>query len=310
MTLVLLASLAAMIAAVMLLAWSLTVTLRPGEKLLRSLEAFEMVRRGAVPVTERSLRERARLVARKQCGILGKALMLPNSEVRLTKQLAFAGNPLDWPIERVIAAKGGAALVGLVLGPFFGNAVGAGSGAVLGLILGPVAGFLLPNLLVYNAGQKHQHRLQATLTDVLDTMVISVEAGLGFDAALAQVAANGRGPFVREIVRVLQELQLGRSRSEALRALAARTTVVEIHTFVRAVVQASDRGIPIAGVLREQAHEMRLQRRQRAEEAAQKVPVKILIPVIFCLFPALFMVVMGPAVVNLSHVFGGSFGTG
>ncbi|MFG1926776.1 type II secretion system F family protein [Cryptosporangium sp. NPDC048952] len=302
MTFVLLASLAAVMAAVMVMAWSLTVTLRPGEKLLRSLEAFEMVRRGAVPVAQRSLLERFRIVARKQCGILGKALMLPNSEARLVKQLSFAGNPLDWPMDRVIAAKGAVAIVGLFLGPFFGNAFGGGSGAVLGLILGPIGGFLLPNLLVYNAGTKHQANLQNTLTDVLDTMVISVEAGLGFDAALAQVAANGRGPFVREIVRVLQELQLGRSRSEALRAMAARTTVVEIHTFVRAVVQATDRGIPIAGVLREQAHEMRLQRRQRAEEAAQKVPVKILLPVIFCLFPALFMIVMGPAVVRIANI--------
>ncbi|GAA0231185.1 type II secretion system F family protein [Cryptosporangium japonicum] len=302
MTFVLLVSLLAVMAAVMVMAWSLTVTLRPGEKLLRSLEAFEMVRRGAVPVAQRSLTERVRIVARRQCGILGRALMLPNSEVRLSKQLSFAGNPPDWPMDRVIAAKGGVAIVGLFLGPFFGNAFGGGSGAVLGLILGPIGGFLLPNLLVYNAGTKHQANLQNTLTDVLDTMVISVEAGLGFDAALAQVAANGRGPFVREIVRVLQELQLGRSRSEALRAMAARTTVVEIHTFVRAVVQATDRGIPIAGVLREQAHEMRLQRRQRAEEAAQKVPVKILLPVIFCLFPALFMVVMGPAVVRIANI--------
>ncbi|WP_051571592.1 type II secretion system F family protein [Cryptosporangium arvum] len=302
MTFVLLVSLAAVMAAVMVMAWSLTVTLRPGEKLLRSLEAFEMVRRGAVPVAQRSLAERIRIVARRQCGILGKALMLPNSEARLSKQLSYAGNPLDWPMDRVIAAKGAVAIVGLFLGPFFGNAFGGGSGAVLGLILGPIGGFLLPNLLVYNAGTKHQANLQNTLTDVLDTMVISVEAGLGFDAALAQVAANGRGPFVREIVRVLQELQLGRSRSEALRAMAARTTVVEIHTFVRAVVQATDRGIPIAGVLREQAHEMRLQRRQRAEEAAQKVPVKILLPVIFCLFPALFMVVMGPAVVRIANI--------
>lgn len=193
MTFVLLVSLAAVMAAVMVMAWSLTVTLRPGEKLLRSLEAFEMVRRGAVPVAQRSLAERIRIVARRQCGILGKALMLPNSEARLSKQLSYAGNPLDWPMDRVIAAKGAVAIVGLFLGPFFGNAFGGGSGAVLGLILGPIGGFLLPNLLVYNAGTKHQANLQNTLTDVLDTMVISVEAGLGFDAALAQVAANGRG---------------------------------------------------------------------------------------------------------------------
>ncbi|MFI5958218.1 type II secretion system F family protein [Cryptosporangium sp. NPDC051539] len=303
MAFVLVLSLLAVLGAVMLMAWSLTVTLRPGEKLLRSLEAFEMVRRGAVPVGQRSLFERSRIVARRQCGVVGKTLMMPNSEARLNRQLSFAGNPPEWPLERVVAAKGGALIAGLFVGLYFGAAFGGGSGAALGLILGGAGGFLLPNLLVYNAGQKHQQNLQRTLTDVLDTLVISVEAGLGFDAALAQVAQNGSGPFVREIVRVLQELQLGRSRSEALRALASRTTVTEIHTFVRAVVQASDRGIPIAGVLREQAHEMRLQRRQRAEEAAQKVPVKILMPIVFCIFPALFMVIMGPAAVNIAKTF-------
>ena len=129
--------------------------------------------------------------------------------------------------------------------------------------------------------------------------MISVEAGLGFDAALAQMARHGKGPMVRELFRVLQEMQIGTGRTDALRALSERTDVEELRTFVGAMVQAEGFGIPIANVLRVQSREMRTKRSQRAEEMAQKVPIKILFPTLFLLFPSLFIVILGPAVLKM-----------
>src|SRR5205814_10217358 len=120
---------------------------------------------------------------------------------------------------------------------------------------------------------------------------------------LAQVARNGRGPMAGEAARVLQEMRIGKSRGEALRAMAGRTTVPELRAFASAVVHASELGVPVGQVLREQAREMRTRRRQRAEELAQKVPIKILFPTLFCLFPALFVVVIGPGVLNVMSSF-------
>jgi tight adherence protein C len=122
------------------------------------------------------------------------------------------------------------------------------------------------------------------------------------------VTQNTSGPLAAEFARALQEMQIGKSRTESLRALAARTTVAELRAFVSALVQAGDLGIPVADVLREQAKEMRLNRRQRAEEKAQQVPVKILFPLIGCLFPALFVIVIGPGALSILHSMFGSHG--
>lgn len=132
-----------------------------------------------------------------------------------------------------------------------------------------------------------------------------MEAGLAFDAALTQVARNTQGPLAEEFGRVLQEMQIGLSRGAALAAVADRVDIPELKGFVTAVVQADKLGIPIATVLRIQAKEMRTKRSQRAEEAAQKVPVKILFPLIFCILPALFVVVLGPAAISIIKSFGG-----
>ncbi|NUT97949.1 MAG: type II secretion system F family protein, partial [Saccharothrix sp.] len=164
---------------------------------------------------------------------------------------------------------------------------------------GAVAGFFLPDVLLLNAGQKRQAKIRDALPDALDMLTVCVEAGLGFDAALAQVARNTRGPLAAEFARVLQETQLGTSRTQALRATAERTTVAELRTFVSALVQAGELGVPIGRVLREQAKGMRVRRRQRAEEQAQKVPVKILFPLVVCLFPAIFVVILGPGAISI-----------
>jgi tight adherence protein C len=141
--------------------------------------------------------------------------------------------------------------------------------------------------------------MQRALPDALDLLSITVEAGLGFDAAVARVARQSGGPLGEELHRVLQEMQIGKSRSDALRDLADRTSIPELKSFVLAMVQADIFGISIAKVLQVQAKEMRLKRRQRAEEQAQKVPVKIVFPLILCIFPSLFIVLLGPAVITI-----------
>ncbi len=131
-------------------------------------------------------------------------------------------------------------------------------------------------------------------------LTVCVEAGLGFDAALTQVARNAEGPIAAEFARALQEMQIGKTRTQALRAVVDRTTVPELRSFVSALVQASDLGIPVAQVLREQSKEMRVRRRQRAEYRAQQVGVKITFPLILCLFPALIIIVVGPGIIELA----------
>jgi tight adherence protein C len=221
----------------------------------------------------------------------------------MQRRLDVAGNPGRWTPDRMLAAKG-LGLIGLaMLGALFGlHNPGL---AILFAAVGGCAGFFLPDVLLYNAGLKRQAKLQLALPDALDMLTVCVEAGLGFDGALAQVARNTDGPLAAEFARALQEMQIGKSRSQALRALASRTTVPEVRAFVSSLVQASDLGIPIARVLREQAKEMRVRRRQRAEGKAQQVPVKITFPLILCIFPALLIVVLGPGVINIAHALFG-----
>ena len=146
-------------------------------------------------------------------------------------------------------------------------------------------GWLGPNLYLYQKVYDRSKRMQRELPDAIDLMTISVESGLGFDAAVQQVARNTEGPLADEFSRVLREMQIGQGRAEALRGLAERTEVDDLKSFVTSMVQADSFGIPIANVLRIQSSEIRIKRRQRAEEQAQKVPVKITVPLIFCILP-------------------------
>jgi tight adherence protein C len=217
---------------------------------------------------------------------------------QIGKRLDLAGNPGRWTPERVLGYKGLGLIVGTWLGFIYGSKM---PGLLVFVMTGGLAaaGFFLPDVLIYNVGVKRQDAIRKSMADAIDLLTISVEAGLGFDAALAQVARNTDGPLAGEFFRVLQEMQIGKTRSEALRGLTDRTSVPELSGFVGAIVQADAFGIPIANVLRTQAKEMRIKRRQRAEETAMKIPVKILFPLLFFIFPALFVVIIGPGVINL-----------
>ena len=225
---------------------------------------------------------------------------------RIRRRLDLAGNPPGWDVDRILGLKALGLLLGIFLGAVVPPLFGAGLRWTLILTLCLAAlGWFGPTMWIYQVGYDRTERLRAELPDAIDLLTISVEAGLAFDAALAQVARNTEGPLGQEFFRVLQEMQIGTGRIDALRALSERTDLEELRVFVGAMVQAEGFGIPVANVLRVQSREMRVKRRQRAEEKAQKVPVKILFPLIFCIMPALFVVVLGPAAIQMLQQFRG-----
>ena len=223
---------------------------------------------------------------------------------RIRHKLDLAGNPPGWTVDRVLASKVLALVAGLVIALLVAAALGVALPTRIAVTgLGAAIGWFAPSLYLYQKAYDRSLRMQRELPDAIDLLTISVEAGLGFDAAIQQVARNTEGPLADEFSRVLREMQIGQGRSLALRALAERTTIPELRTFVGAMVQADSFGIPIGQVLRVQSHEIRIKRRQRAEAKAQQVPVKITVPLIFCILPCLFIAVMGPAVISIMGSF-------
>lgn len=219
---------------------------------------------------------------------------------RLDQELVYAGSPRGWDGERMLAAKVGAGGLAFVLGLVLPGLLG--TVAFRGLLLAPIlaiVGYYIPEWILRSRSTARQYRIQRALPDALDLLSITVAAGLAFDAALERVAREMGGPLGEELVRVVQEMRLGKGRSDALRDLGNRSSVDELKSFVLAMVQADIFGISVARVLSVQAKELRIKRRQRAEEQAQKLPVKILFPLLFCIFPALFVVILGPAAINI-----------
>jgi tight adherence protein C len=267
----------------------------------KSLLVIEQMRLDpTVPLTALPASERLLRPAVRRLGRVGRRLTPIDTPARLQRRLDLAGNPSGWSVERILASKA----AGLVIGAAFGVLVlstGRLVAGVVWLVGAAAAGFWLPDLLLFNAGLKRQEALRRSIPDALDMLTVCVEAGLGFDAGLAQVARNADGPIAGEFARLLREMQIGKSRVVAFQDLSARTTVPELRIFVSALVQSDKLGIPLAGVLREQSSEMRVKRRQRAEEQAQKVPVKILFPLLLCIFPALFVVLVGPGAIQIAH---------
>ena len=288
-TLLVVASVSA-VTAVTLAATAVALPPTRRENMLRTLAAF-----GAGRVTDvrtnNELFGGLRPAVEKGLQRVGEVLAPGGVRARLARHLDYAGNPPAWPLDRVLRAR----VVGAFAFGLFGLWLTKG---LLGTLAGFLTGLFIPDLLAYNAGTKRQQALAKSLPDVLDALVIGVEAGLGLDSAMVQVASMLRGPMPDEVHRVLQEMKIGVGRSEALRALTARTTVRDLKTLVNALIQAGELGISVAGILREHSRDQRIRRRQRAEEQAQKVAVKLLFPVLFCLFPVIFIVVLGPAVLN------------
>ena len=233
-----------------------------------------------------------------------KRLTPSQTRRKLEHKLALAGQPTFWDPDKIVGAKIIGGVVGFVAALAVASSVGATGGIRL-LVVGFITfiGYYAPILILDHKGDARQAEMRKMLPDTMDLLTISVEAGLGFDAALVQVINNVPGPLAQEFARLLQEMRLGRSRVQAFKNLADRSEVEELDSFIIAMVQADTFGVSISKVLRAQALELRTKRRQRAEEAAQKVPIKILFPLIFCILPTLFVFILGPAAIRIADNF-------
>jgi len=223
----------------------------------------------------------------------------------LEGRINLAGVSDRWPLDRVLATKLALGAAGAFLG-VVRFIVDPSGGALLLGAAAAVFGFLLPDVVLASKARQRQELVQRELPDVLDQVTICVEAGLGFEAALARAATTGSGPLGHELAHTLQDISLGMPRRDALEQMLRRTDVADLRHFVVTIAQAERHGVPIAQVLRIQADELREKRRQRAEERALKIPVKLVFPLILCILPALFVVLMGPAAIRISNSsFGG-----
>jgi tight adherence protein C len=202
-----------------------------------------------------------------------------------------------------LALKSALALGGLFFGALFGGAaIGAGGVIFFAVALGGV-GFIAPDFAVSAKARSRKDNIRAELPDALDLMAVSVEAGLGFDGALAKLTEHMDGPLADEFALTLSEIKIGESRQDALKKLSDRTGTPELSSFVRSIIQADQLGISLGRILRVQATDSRLKRQAAAEEKAMKAPIKMLFPTVLFIFPAMFLVILGPAFLNLSKIF-------
>src|SRR5215204_1660187 len=217
---------------------------------------------------------------------------------RTEKRLAMAGNPgdmkvTDWLGIKAIATGVTAGIMFLLFGILGGDLI---QGNLLGL-LGAGIGYLGPEFWLGGRVKKRQKAILLQIPDALDLLTISVRAGLGFDAALGKVVEKMSGPLVDEFRRALAEVRVGKARREALRDIVPRTEVQPLTNFIGAIIQAEQLGVSISKVLQVQSEQLRIERRQRAEEQAAKAPIKMLFPLVGCIFPSLFIVILGPAII-------------
>lgn len=276
------------------------------ERALAALERSGQAGHELAEEADRSFADRIIDPLQARALTLGRRMTGADKAERIRRKLDFAGNPRGWSVDRVVSLK---VLFAIVL-PLSFMAYGLLLSFTVGwlvvvAIAGGVLGFFAPDLYLYQSAAKRADKIKRTLADAVDLLTISVEAGLGFDAAVQQVARNTEGPIAEEFSRLLREMQLGLGRADTLRAMGARSNVEDLHTFVGSMIQADSFGIPVGQVLRVQASEIRTKRRQYAEEKAQQVPVKIMIPLILFILPCLFVVVMGPAILSALDAFSG-----
>jgi tight adherence protein C len=227
----------------------------------------------------------------------------------LQERLNLAGRPYGLTVGGYLVLQIIGTLAGLGLGYLLGLLLALdGVMAWLAAAFGAGMGFYLPRFLVGRKVAARRKELLLGLPSALDLLTISVEAGLGLDAALTRVTEKYKNALATEFTQVLGEIRLGRSRHDSMADMGRRCHVEELNNFIQAVIQSEDLGVGIANVLRIQSEEIRRRRRQRAEEQGQKAPLKMLFPMIGCIFPTLFIVLLGPAAIQIGHSFGGSGG--
>jgi tight adherence protein C len=232
--------------------------------------------------------------------------LLPKTDPQqVHNRLLAAGLGQSMTPQMYLAVKGGLIAVSVIGGLLLAI---SGLGAAVGLMLalgGAAIGFIAPDFYINSRVRGRKAIMQAELPNVLDLLCVSVEAGLGFDAALVKLSERMQGPLVDEFNLVLHEMRIGESRAAALKNLSERVEVPEVSQFCRAIIQADQLGIALSRILRVQSHDMRIKRQLAAEEKAMKAPIKMLFPTVMFIFPAMFVVALGPAALNLMNAFSG-----
>ena len=266
----------------------------------KNLEELELQQ----PFLERTLRP----LAANLSGYVARVTSQSFTE-RTEKRLALAGHPGnlrvgDWLGVKAIGTIVGAILFFLIF--FFGIKTGPLAFALA--IAGAAFGYIGPEFWLGGRVRKRQHLILLQIPDALDLLTISVRAGLGFDGALGKVVEKLKGPLTDEFRRGLAEIRVGKSRREALRDIVPRTEVPALTNFIGAIIQAEQLGVSISKVLQVQSEQLRVERRQRAEEQAAKAPIKMLFPLVGCIFPSLFIVILGPAIILIVQNLGATTG--
>ena len=258
----------------------------------KNLEELELQQ----PFLERTLRPFAARLSSSMSRVASSSF-----QERTEKRLALAGNPGNLRVADWLGIKAVAAIIGAILFLFLFGVVGLlGLPPVLRILMGAVGllfGYTFPEFWLGRRVRARQKAILLMVPDTLDLLTISVRAGLGFDAALAKVVEKLKGPLSDEFRRTLAEVRVGKARREALRDMIPRTEVPALTNFVGAVIQAEQLGVSISKVLQVQSEQLRIERRQRAEEMAAKAPIKMLFPLVGCIFPSLFIIILGPAII-------------
>jgi tight adherence protein C len=258
----------------------------------RTLEEIELQQ----PFFDRTLRP----LAVRLSGI-GRKFTGAKKVGRTEKRLAMAGYPGDMRTTdflgmKVVVAGATGGVIVLLLGVVAGNLgfgfVAAGAGGIIG--------FFAPEFWLSRRIRRRRKAILMAVPDTLDLLTISVRAGLGFDSALGKVVEKTRGPLADEFRRALAEIRMGKTRKDALRDVVGRTDVPALSNFIAAIIQAEQLGVSISKVLQVQSEQLRIERRQRAEEAAAKAPIKMLFPLVGCIFPSMFIVILGPAIILIA----------
>jgi len=258
----------------------------------KNLEELELQQ----PFLERTIRPLAAALSGRMSRVASSSF-----QEKAEKQLALAGNPGNLRVADWLGIKAVGAIVGAILFIFLFGVVGfMGLPPVLRILMGGIGlmfGYTIPEFWLGGRVRKRQHLILLQIPDCLDLLTISVRAGLGFDAALGKVVEKLDGPLVDEFRRALAEVRVGKARRDALRDIVPRTEVIPLTNFIGAIIQAEQLGVSISKVLQVQSEQLRIERRQRAEEMAAKAPIKMLFPLVGCIFPSLFIIILGPAII-------------
>ena len=280
-----------------------TLPARQREGNLRRAAQYGRSRRAAAGPAQDGFRERA--VEPMKMGLAHAVLKLsPRMTVdKVSRRLMGAGVGRAISPTSFLASKALFSVLGFVGGTFLGGLTGNGTLGVLLAILFAFFGFMLPDIFVSMKARSRRDEIRAELPDALDLLAVSVEAGLGFDAAITKLTEHMDGPLVDEFALALSEMRIGETRQNALQKMVDRVQAPELAAFVRALIQADQLGISLGRILRVQATDTRNKRQAAAEERAMKAPIKMLFPTALFIFPAMFLIILGPAFLNFKGIF-------